>query len=432
MVPAEEAGPTPRLTPEQRLLVLDVWVRSKLPAKDFAPLVGISTAALYAWKRAFEKDGPAGLLGRKPGAPRGSRLSEVTKRAILMTKQSNPEWGCDRIHDMLMRAEGLHASPGAIQRFLEEEGYVVEDVPTRPHPDKKRRFERARPNELWQTDMFTFMLKRQNRRVHVVVYMDDNSRFVVGFGLHATASGALVREVFEGAIANFGAPKEVLTDQGPQYYTWRGKSAFRKLLDKRGIRHVVARARHPETLGKVERFWGTLWRECVETAIFRDLEDARQRIGLFVDHYNFYRTHQGIGGLVPADRFFEAAPEVHKTLKELVVVNGDELARDGVPRKSMYLTGRVGDKLVTLHGEGDNVVMTDQDGAREVVDLQATGRRAEPGQDSVLPEPVAKDIVLDQLPGAEDDAEQWPPGTSPLDEGLRRLEALDDQRGEDA
>jgi len=398
MVPAAESGPVTRLTPEQRLLVLDVWVRSKLPAKDFAPLVGITTASLYAWRRAFDKDGPAGLLGRKAGAPRGSRLSEITKRVIMMTKQSNPDWGCDRIHDMLMRAEGLQASPGAIQRFLEEEGYVVEDVPTRPHPDKKRRFERSRPNELWQTDMFTFMLKRENRRVHLVAFMDDNSRFIVGYGLHASASGAMVREVLESSIANYGAPIEVLTDQGAQYHTWRGKSAFRKLLDKRGIKQVVARARHPETLGKVERFWGTLWRECVETAIFRGIDDARQRIGLFIDHYNFYRTHQGIDGLVPADRYFEAAPEVYKTLKERVTENADELARDGVPRKSMYLTGRVGDKMVTLHGEGDNLVLTDQDGGREVVDLQATGRRAEPGQHSELPQPIVYECLRGCIP----------------------------------
>jgi transposase InsO family protein len=42
--------------------------------------------------------------------------------------------------------------------------------------------------------------------------MDDHSRFLVGYGLHASASGALVREVLEAAIGNFGAPVEVLTD----------------------------------------------------------------------------------------------------------------------------------------------------------------------------------------------------------------------------
>src|SRR6516164_2091638 len=53
-----------QFTPEQRLLVLDAWRRSGLPAGDFAPLVGISQHTLYAWKRKFEAEGPAGLLDK--------------------------------------------------------------------------------------------------------------------------------------------------------------------------------------------------------------------------------------------------------------------------------------------------------------------------------------------------------------------------------
>jgi hypothetical protein len=48
--------PASPLTAEQRLLVLDAWRRSGLPAGDFAPLVGVSKHTLYAWKRKFETD----------------------------------------------------------------------------------------------------------------------------------------------------------------------------------------------------------------------------------------------------------------------------------------------------------------------------------------------------------------------------------------
>ncbi len=80
-------------TAEQRLLVLDTWMRSGLPAGDFAPLVGVSKHTLYAWKNRFEADGPAGLKDRHRGGPKGSRMSELTKRAILRMKESNPDWG---------------------------------------------------------------------------------------------------------------------------------------------------------------------------------------------------------------------------------------------------------------------------------------------------------------------------------------------------
>ena len=123
--------------------------------------------------------------------------------------------------------------------------------------------------------------------MHLGAYLDDFSRFVVGFGLHASASGALVREVFEQAIANFGAPEGILCDNGAQYHTWRGKSAFARLCERRGIRQIVASPRRPQTLGKIERFWGTLWRELVEGAVFQDLEEARTRIGLFLGYYEW-------------------------------------------------------------------------------------------------------------------------------------------------
>ena len=243
-----------------------------------------------------------------------------------------------------------------------------------------------------------------------MAFLDDHSRFVVGYGLHATASGSLVREMVEEAIRNYSAPEETLTDNGAQYITWRGKSGFTKLLERRGIQHIVARPRHPQTLGKTERFWGSLWRECLEGAAFRGLQDARTRVGLYIDFCNFLRPHQGIKDLVPADRYFEAAPQVRATLQARVEQNALDLARHGVPRKSVYLAGRVGDQSFALHGEGERVILTRDGGKSEEVDLQAPGRRAEPGQEAVLPEPMAVDEP------------ERPPGTSPLDEGLKRLE----------
>src|SRR5262249_45989944 len=111
------------LTPEQRLLLLDTWQRSGLPAGDFAALVGVSKHTLYAWKRKFEKEGPGGLVERPRGGPRGSRVHELTRRSILMLKEANPAWGCQRISDMLVRGPALPASASAVARVLHEAGY---------------------------------------------------------------------------------------------------------------------------------------------------------------------------------------------------------------------------------------------------------------------------------------------------------------------
>ena len=404
-------SPRPHYSGHQRLLILDVWRRSSLPAADFAPLVGVSMHSLYKWKKLFEADGPAGLLESPRRKLRASALPEITRRSILMLKETNPDWGSQRISDMLARSDGLNASPSAILKVLKDAGYELEDTPTVPHAPKVTRFERGQPNELWQSDLFTFVLKRTNRRVYLVAFLDDHSRFVVSFGLHASQSAALVLEVFRTGIASYGPPQEVLTDNGSQYVTWRGKSAFAKECEKRGIKHIVARPRHPQTLGKTERFWGTMWRECLQTAIFQDLADAQRRIGHFIDYYNFQRTHQGIESLVPADRFFEAAPEMKQSIQDRLAANALDIARNGEPKEPFYMTGQVGGQAFSVHGEGERVILRNQDGERREVDL------LRPQPEPTFPHAAdGSPIPADQQ---EPEPEQRP-GTSPLDR-LSRL-----------
>jgi transposase len=101
-----ESVATPSLSAEQKLLLLDTWRRSGLPAGDFAALVGLSKHTLYAWKKKFDTQGPAGLMPQVRGSRKGSRLPDLTQRAVLMMKEANPEWGCERISDMLLRGSG--------------------------------------------------------------------------------------------------------------------------------------------------------------------------------------------------------------------------------------------------------------------------------------------------------------------------------------
>jgi len=411
------------------VLLLDTWRRSGLPARDFAALTGLSHHTLYVWRQKFQKEGPAGLEEKPRGGPRGSRLPDVTRRSILMLKESHPDWGVERISAVLFRGQGLGASPQAVARVLHEAGYELREEPTRRHPDRVRRFERARPNELWQTDLFTFVLKRQNRRVYLVAFMDDHSRFIVGYGLHATQSAALVLEVLRASIASHRTPGEILTDNGAQYVTWRGKSAFTRECQKRGIRQLVARPRRPQTLGKIERFWGTLWRECVEAAIFLDLADAQRRIGLFIDHYNFQRPHSALGGLVPADRYFGAAPEILRMLKERVAKNALELSREGLPRKPFYLAGQAGGQAFSVHAEGERVILRRGEGEREEVELVPPP--AEDAHTQKMPEPLCP-MGSPSAGDAEAEHEEVPlPGTSTIDGYLARLEALEERMKEE-
>ncbi len=292
--PRSEKAPTPTgriFTPEERLLLLDVWLRSEMAAPRFGELIGLSAHSLYQWRKAFEQDGPAGLEDRPRGQKKGSsRLPEPTQRAILMLKRSHPEWGCDRLHQMLLRSRGYTASPGAIQRLLLEQGYEVVHEPTRPHaPPKVQRFVRARPNQLWQTDLFTFLLKRENRRLYLIVFLDDHSRYVVSYSLAASSSGSLAREALEHGIANYGPPEEVLTDNYGPEMTSRALDAW---AYQRGVRLDFIRPGKPIENAFVESFNGKFRDECLNEHWLTSLQDARFVIECWRRDYNLNRPHK--------------------------------------------------------------------------------------------------------------------------------------------
>jgi hypothetical protein len=62
---------------------------------------------------------------------------------------------------------------------LHEEGLIEPSPASQPRgPTPPRRFERAKPNQLWQSDIFTFLLRR-HERLYLVCFMDDYSRYIV-------------------------------------------------------------------------------------------------------------------------------------------------------------------------------------------------------------------------------------------------------------
>ncbi|MDX2151423.1 MAG: IS481 family transposase [Bryobacteraceae bacterium] len=279
-------------------------------AHEVSRVFGVAYTTLLEWVRRY-REGGAGALDEKPRVPPPRTHAQQAKRdAVTSMRREHPEYGTRKARDLLGRFAALGVSETAVRAILHEEGLLEQQ---RPYPAAKehgpRRFERAAPNQLWQSDIFTFLLRR-HERLYLCCFMDDHSRFIVGWSLAHHQRSELVIEALERGVAAFGTPREGLTDQGRQYTAWRGTTAFEAMLRRQGIAHVKSRPQHPQTLGKVERFWKTLWDEFLSRTVFADFADCQRRLGLFIEHYNFQRPHQGLEGLVPADRYFQAAPHV--------------------------------------------------------------------------------------------------------------------------
>ena len=222
-------------------------------------------------------------------------------------------------------------------------------------------------------DITSFVLTRHSQRVYLTVFLDDYSRYIVSWGLYLHQKQDIVIETLLSGIERFGKPKEVLSDQGRQYFAWRGKSDFQKLLIREGIQHVVARTHHPQTVGKTERFWATVGEEFWERTQPQDLTEAKERFRHFVAHYNHFRPHQGIDGMVPADRFFGVEDQMREAMEKTMDRNELHLALGEEPRKPVYLVGQIGDQQVSMHGEKGRLIFQTQDGNLQEMGLEGLG-----------------------------------------------------------
>ena len=328
--PPRGGPPKKRLTVsfEEKLRAVKLHLEEGFPQELVAQEMGVSAAAIYKWTHNYRLHGEEAL---KPAvAPsRNPKLAEAVRQKIFELKKEEPARGIKRISQILRRVFFLQASAETVRRTLKERGLVESPPKPRRNLVRPRFFERATPNQMWQTDIFTFRLG--GRYAYLIGFMDDYSRYMVGADLFRSHTAENVLEVFRVAAAEYQPPKEMLTDNGREYVNWRGVTRFQAEMKKNGTHHFKSRPHHPMTLGKIERFWETIWQEFLSRAQFESFDSARERIRFWIKYYNHKRPHQGIEGLCPADRYFEIATQLRQTIEAGIKENLLEMALRGEP-----------------------------------------------------------------------------------------------------
>lgn len=343
-------------SPEQKAKAAQLYLEEGFPASMLAQEFGVSPKTISLWVRTFRASGIEGFRKVRSVKHQESSTHDPVKAKILAHKLQHPEHGVKRIAQIFRRFLCLDVSTHKVRETLKEDGLVRVSSKAKPKNDPKPRFfERATPNQLWQTDIMTFRLAGQN--AYLIGFMDDYSRYVVGLGAYRSQTAENVLETVKIAFGEYGIPREMLSDNGRQYHNWRGVTRFEKLLGTHRIKHIRSQPHHPMTCGKIERFWNTIQQEFLFKCQFDSFENFRERLGLWVKYYNFKRPNQGIGGMCPADRFFEINNELKNTLQQSIEENIQELALRGKLKKAFYMVGRMGDQNVAIRAEKGKLTM---------------------------------------------------------------------------
>ena len=304
-----------------------VWeVLEGASVTEVARRFGVSRQSVHSWLTRYAADGGLGGLGDRSSRPHvcPHQMSPATEARIVAIRRAHEAWGADRIGYQLAK-DAVVPMPGrtSIYRALVRNGLVVPGQRKRRRADY-RRWERARPMELWQMDVVGGFHLADGTELKAVSGIDDSSRFGISAKLVRRATAGPVCEALLAALRRHGVPDQILTDNG-KVFTGRfgpaGSSAevlFDRVCAENGIRHLLTAPRSPTTTGKVERWHKTIRAEFLAEHDYRHatMEELQQALDAWVVHYNTERPHQALGMRPPIERFQLAAGPGVETVVE--------------------------------------------------------------------------------------------------------------------
>lgn len=273
------------------------WIIRKylagMPAKLIAAHLQISIRTIYKVLQSYKRFGK--LLDERPVGRPTNKINPRCKEKICEEWQKF-QCGSVKLHK-IMNKNGFGVSQRKIQQVMDEANLTA--------PCPKRRGQRKYCSYRWPKDFMVLhtdwatcpVTKRK-----LIAYIDDHSRFIVSYGLYDSETTKNSLHCLYRAIFAYGIPYAIITDRGPQFYAnkigkkKKGKCGFQIKLEEMGIKHIVARPHHPQTNGKIERFFGTYKREFNER--FKDIDE-------YIKFYNFERPHQRLQYQTPSDVFLK-------------------------------------------------------------------------------------------------------------------------------
>ena len=264
-----------------------------------------SIPTLERWYYAYRRGGLAALVPeRRSDRGRARDLPDALRTLLLDIRREHPSASVPLILRTLVTDGRLvdgAVSAATIARLYREHGLDRAALAQASGDGKTRlRWQAERPGALWHGDVchglsLTIDGKTQPLRIHGL--MDDASRFVVALEAHHTEREIDMLGMLVAALRRSGGPDVLYLDNGA---TYRGE-ALRLACERLGITLLHAKPYDAQARGKMERFWLTLRRGCLDhLGSVASLHDVQVRLGAFLDQHYHRAPHAGLVGRAPA------------------------------------------------------------------------------------------------------------------------------------
>lgn len=271
-----------------------------MPAKRLLGWLELGTSKFHQWK---DRYGKANEHNGK--VPRDWWLEDWEKEALLHYYDQHPLNGYRRLAFMMLDDDIVAVAPTSVYRVLKQTGRLDRH---RFAPSKKGTgfVQPLRPHQHWHIDVS--YINVAGTFYFLCSVLDGYSRYIVHWELRETMKEPEVETVIQRALERFpGETPRIISDNGPQFIA----RDFKEYIRLMGMTHVRTSPYYPQSNGKLERWHGSLKRECIRPACPEDVEDARRRIAAFVCEYNQVRLHSALGYITPADKLNGLEKVIH-------------------------------------------------------------------------------------------------------------------------
>lgn len=294
--------------------------------RDLALKYGTSLRTIYRWVNAGKGGQVPDPHATIPKRSRPRKYPPEIFARIVALKEELPRRTAAGIEKILRQEfPGKGPSVSTVRKFLAASGLGPGD----PAPRKGYvKFERKRPNDLWQLDIAGVQTVGHLGKLYLVAILDDCSRFVVAARYFQDQQGVNVLKVLRDAVMEYGCPNQVVTDKGRQFRNVIGElgTRYTRLLEVLGVQPIFARPSHPQTKGKLERWFGTVRSGFLTEARLAVERDPAMDLGTFnalfqewLRRYNWDTPHRSLSGhCPPAEVYFNEEKRVNRPLQVIV------------------------------------------------------------------------------------------------------------------
>ena len=271
-----------------------------MPAKKLLGWTQLAASKFHQWK---DRYGKANEHNGK--VPRDWWLENWEKQAILDYHDRHPLNGYRRLAFMMLDDDVVAVSPTSAYRVLKQAGRLDWQHFA---PSKKGTgfVQPLRPHQHWHIDISHINVA--GTFYFLCSLLDGYSRYIVHWELRETMKEHEVETVVQRGLEKFpGESPRIISDNGPQFIA----RDFKEYVRLMGMTHVRTSPYYPQSNGKLERWHGSLKRECIRPACPDDVDDARRRIAAFVEEYNQVRLHSALGYITPSDKLHRLEKVIH-------------------------------------------------------------------------------------------------------------------------